>query len=103
MSAMALFSLYLYFFFTYFNIFFPTNQSQPRLDTTAETFFLPFFHAIFEVVPLFQTTAETFFQLFSDFLSLTVVLLLYKSEILTSETIMALSDGILHVFPPPWL
>ena len=38
MNAMALFLLYLSFFFTYFNIFFPTSQSQPRVDATAETF-----------------------------------------------------------------
>ena len=74
MNAMALFSLYLYFFFTYFNIFFRTSQSQPRVDETVETFFLPFFHVIFKL-------AATFFQIFSDFLSITVVTLLYDSGI----------------------
>ena len=77
MNAMALFSLYLYFFFTYFIIFFRTSQSQPRVDATAETFFL----VIFKVVPWFQTTAETFFQIFSDFLSITVFPLLYNGGI----------------------
>ena len=71
MNAMALFSLYLY-------LFFRTSQSQARVDATAETFFLAFFHVI---LPSFQTTAETFFQFFSDFLSITVVPLLYTSGI----------------------
>ena len=38
MNAKALFSLYLYFFITYFITFFRTSQSQPRGDATAETF-----------------------------------------------------------------
>ena len=39
MNAKALFSLYLYFFITYFITFFRTSQSQPRGNATAETFF----------------------------------------------------------------
>ena len=67
-NAMALFSLYLYFFFTYFNFFFFRNsQSQPRVNTTVETFFLPFFHVTFKVVPWFQKTAATFSQFFFRF------------------------------------
>ena len=42
MNAKALFSLYLYFFITYFITFFRTSQSQTRGDVTAETFFRPF-------------------------------------------------------------
>ena len=38
MNAKALFSLYLYFFITYFITFFRTSQSQPRGVATAETF-----------------------------------------------------------------
>ena len=81
MNAMALLSLYLYFFSPFLNIFFRTSQSQPRVDATVETFFLPFFHVIFKVVPWFQTTAATFFQNFSDFLWITVVPLLYNGGI----------------------
>ena len=44
MNAKTLFSLYLYFFITYFITFFGTSQSQPRGDATVETFFPPFFH-----------------------------------------------------------
>ena len=81
MNAMALLSLYLYFFPPFLNIFFRTSQSQPRVDATVETFFLPFFHVIFKVVPWFQTTAATFFQNFSDFLWITVVPLVYDGGI----------------------
>ena len=41
MNAMALFSLYLYFF--------STSQSQPRVDAMAKMFFLPLFHVVFKV------------------------------------------------------
>ena len=39
----------------FFTTFFRTSQSQPRVDATAETYFLPFFHIIFKKVPRFHT------------------------------------------------
>ena len=54
MTAMTLW-LYFHFICTFFSLilifFFRNSQSQPRVDTTVETFFLPFFHVIFKVVP----------------------------------------------------
>ena len=38
-------------FFPFFKYFFRTSQSQPRVDATVETFFLPFFHVIFKLMP----------------------------------------------------
>ena len=82
MNAMALFSLYLYFFFTYFNIF--SQLANHSLESMQRPRLFPaFFPRYFQSGAMISNNGGDIFPIFfSDFLSMTVVSLLYKSGIL---------------------
>ena len=82
MNAMALFSLYLYFFFTYFNIF--SQLANHSLESMQRPRLFPaFFPRYFQSGAMISNNGGDIFPIsFSNFLSITVVSLLYKSVIL---------------------
>ena len=93
--------LYFHFictFFTYFLTFIRTSQSQPRVEATAETFFLSFSTLFSKWRSDFTQRRRHFSKFFQCFLSITVGLLLPIAGYFTSETIMAVSDGDITTF-----
>ena len=104
MNAMALFSLYLYFFFTYFNIF--SQLANHSLESMQRPRLFPaFFPRYFQSGAMISNNGGDIFPIsFSNFLSITVVSLLYKSGILYQWNQY---NGAFwwntFVFPPPWL
>ena len=82
MNAMALFLLYLYFFFTYFNIF--SQLANHSLESMQRSRLFPaFFPRYFQSGAMISNNGGDIFPIsFSNFLSITVVSLLYKSGIL---------------------
>ncbi len=96
MNAMALFSLYLYFFFTYFNIF--SQLANHSLESMQRPRLFPaFFPRYFQSGAMISNNGGDIFTIFFPiFYQSRLFRFLTKVGYCTIETsIMALSDGIL--------
>ena len=85
-------------FFTYFNIFFRTSQSQPHVDATAETFSCLLSTLFSKWCHEFKQRRRHFSNLFPIFCQLLLFRFFTIAGYFMSETIMALSDGNINTF-----
>ena len=85
-------------FFTYFNIFFRTSQSQPHVDATAETFSCLLSTLFSKWCHEFKQRRRHFSNLFPIFYQLLLFRFFTIAGYFMSETIMVLSDGNINTF-----